>query len=141
MYRIKIFSIGKTKESWLLEACAEYEKRLKSIITLEWIFAKNNEQLKSFLSKEETYIALTPEAKQLSSELFSLQVYSWLEDFGSRLSFVIGGAEGLEEELIKKAFDTISFSKMTFTHQMTRLVLIEQIYRATEIHKGSGYHK
>lgn len=141
MYRIKIFSISKTKEAWLLEACAEYEKRLKSIITLEWIFAKNNEQLKSFLSKEDTYIALTPEAKQLSSELFSEQTYSWLEVFGSRLSFVIGGAEGLEEELIKKAFDTISFSKMTFTHQMTRLVLIEQLYRATEIRKGSGYHK
>lgn len=141
MYRIKIFSIGKTKESWLLEACAEYEKRLKSIIDIEWIFAKNNEQLKNFLSKEDSFIALTPEAKQFSSEQFSDQVYSWLEHFGSRLSFVIGGAEGLEEDLIKKAFDIVSFSKMTFTHQMTRLVLIEQIYRATEIQKGSGYHK
>ena len=141
MYRIKIFSIGKTKESWLLEALEEYEKRLKSIIDIEWIFAKNYEQLKSLLSKESAFIALTPEAKQFSSEQFSHQVYSWLELFGSRLTFVIGGAEGLEEDLIKKSFDTISFSKMTFTHQMTRLVLLEQMYRATEIRKGSGYHK
>ena len=141
MYRIKIFSIGKTKESWLLDALEEYEKRLKSIIDIEWIFAKNYEQLKTYLNKEESFIALTPEAKQFSSEQFSHQIYSWLERFGSRLSFVIGGAEGLEEDILKKAFDTLSFSKMTFTHQMTRLVLVEQIYRATEIHKGSGYHK
>ena len=58
MYRIKIFSIGKTKEAWLLEALGEYEKRLKSTIEIEWIFAKNYEQLSHYSNKEEVFIAL-----------------------------------------------------------------------------------
>ena len=141
MYRIKIFSIGKTKESWLLEAISEYEKRLKTIMPIEWIFAKNNEQLSANLEKEDSFIALVPSAKEVTSEEFSKQLYHWLEQFGSRLNFVIGGAEGIPLDLTKKAFSTLSLSKLTFTHQMARLILIEQIYRATEIEKGSEYHK
>ena len=60
---------------------------------------------------------------------------------GARLSFVIGGAEGLSKEVSEKALAKISLSKLTFTHQLTRLILIEQIYRAYEIDKGSQYHK
>ena len=141
MVRIKIFSISKTKESWLQEALEAYEKRLKAIMPIEWIFAKNNEQLSGFLEKESHFIALTLSAKEPTSEQFASDLYLWLERFGSRLNFVIGGAEGIPQNLIEKAFQTISLSKLTFTHQMARLLLIEQIYRATEIHKKSGYHK
>ena len=141
MYRIKIFSIGKTKENWLLEAILEYEKRLKAIMPIEWIFAKNNEQLRLFLEKETSFIALIPSSKEYSSEQFAQNLYLWLERFGSRLSFVIGGAEGIPSELEEKAFQKVSLSKLTFTHQIARLILMEQIYRATEIHKGSEYHK
>jgi 23S rRNA (pseudouridine1915-N3)-methyltransferase len=141
MQRIKIFSIGKTKEPWLLEASAEYEKRLSSQIEIEWVLVKQQEQLESLLEKEGLFIALTPEAQILSSEQFAEKVFFWLERFGSRLSFVIGGAEGLGPKILSKAFDRISFSKMTFTHQITRLLLLEQIYRASEIKKGSNYHK
>ncbi len=141
MYRIKIFSIGKTKESWLIDAISEYEKRLKAIMPIEWIFAKNNDQLRLFLEKESSFIALTPSSEEVSSERFATQLYFWLERFGCRLSFVIGGAEGIPQDLIEKAFYNLSLSKLTFTHQIARLILIEQIYRSTEIHKGSEYHK
>ena len=67
MYRIKIFSIGKTKESWLIDAISEYEKRLKAIMPIEWIFAKNNDQLRLFLEKESSFIALTPSSEEVSS--------------------------------------------------------------------------
>ena len=82
MIRIKIFSIGKTKETWLVEALLEYEKRLKAIMPIEWIFAKNNEQLKAFLEKETSFIALTPFAQQMTSEEFSKQLYHWIEHLG-----------------------------------------------------------
>lgn len=141
MYRIKIFSIGKTKESWLNDAVSEYEKRLKTIMPIEWIFAKNNDGLKSLLDKESHFIALVPSAKEVTSELFKEKLYALLEQFGSRLNFVIGGAEGIPKEIEEKAFLTLSLSKLTFTHQIARLILIEQIYRATEIEKGSEYHK
>jgi len=140
VYKITIFSVGKTKESWLLEATSEYEVRLQSLIEIKWVFVKKSEQLIPLLEGI-PFIALTPEAKQFSSEDFSSELYSWLEKKGSRLSFLIGGAEGIAPELLSKAFATLSFSKMTFTHQMIRLLLIEQIYRAAEIQKGSNYHK
>jgi 23S rRNA (pseudouridine1915-N3)-methyltransferase len=141
MYKIKIFSIGKTKESWLIDAISEYEKRLKAIMPIEWIFAKNNDQLKTFLEKENAFIALVPAAKELCSERFAKELYLNLERFGSRLNFVIGGAEGIPQDIEEKAFSCLSLSKLTFTHQIARLILVEQIYRATEIEKGSEYHK
>lgn len=141
MVRIKIFSIGKTKESWLIEALSEYEKRLRPIMPIEWIFAKNNEQLQSLVEKEPSFIAMTPTGKEMTSEVFSKNLYLWLERFGSRLSFVIGGAEGLPPFFTNNAFQCLSLSKLTFTHQFARLILLEQIYRATEIYKGSEYHK
>lgn len=141
MYRIKIFSIGKTKEPWLLEALAEYEKRLRSIMPIEWIFAKNNEQLRLFLEKEPPFIVLTPKGQEFPSEAFSDYLSVQLENCGSRLSFVIGGAEGIPSDIEEKAIGNLSLSKLTFTHQIARLILIEQLYRFTEIQKGSGYHK
>lgn len=141
MYKIKIFSINKTKEPWLQEALEEYEKRLKAIMPIEWIFAKNNEQLRVFLSKESSFIALSPSGLEMTSPQFSTYLYTQLEHFGSRLNFVIGGAEGIPQDLISEAFQSISLSKLTLTHQMARLLFIEQIYRATEIQKGSNYHK
>lgn len=108
---------------------------------IEWIFAKNNEQLEQLVEKEPSFIALTPTGKEMTSEVLSHNLYQWLEKCGSRLSFVIGGAEGLPPFFANNAYQCLSLSKLTFTHQIARLILLEQIYRATEIHKGSEYHK
>lgn len=136
MIKVKIFSIGKTKESWLEEALQEYTKRLKSTATFEWLWAKNNDQLIEWVESEDSVICLDPNGKLMTSEQFA----NLVEKGGSRLSFVIGGAEGLPEKL-KKNYFLLSLSPLTLTHQMTRLLLIEQIYRAFEIKKGSQYHK
>jgi 23S rRNA (pseudouridine1915-N3)-methyltransferase len=141
MYKIKIFSIGKTKEAWLSDAISEYEKRLKTIMPIDWIFAKNNAQLTAFLEKESPFIALVPSAKEVTSRQFASHIHLWLERFGSRLNFVIGGAEGIPSQIEGKAFQRLSLSKLTFTHQIARLILVEQLYRAGEIQKGSEYHK
>ena len=71
---------------------------------------------------------------------FSAYFYKNVQDGGASINFVIGGFDGLPDILLKK-YPSLSLSKMTWTHQMARLLLIEQIYRATEIYKGSGYHK
>ena len=91
-------------------------------------------------SKNHKVVLLDPLGKMFTSEAFSENVYHWLEEGGSRLTFVIGGAEGLPEDL-KRGRAKISLGMMTFTHQFARVMLIEQIYRASEIRKGSGYHK
>ena len=144
MYRIKIFSIGKTKEKWLEEALKEYLKRLTQTASIDFILAKNNEQLTSLIKNEATrgtlIICLDANGQVLDSDQFSSYLIRQLEMGGSRLSLVIGGSEGLPEKF-KQTYPLLSLSKLTFTHQIIRLILVEQIYRALEISKGSKYHK
>lgn len=141
MLKIKIITIGKTKEPWLQQASEEYQKRLQKKILIEWILCKNSEHLQICLEKENVFICLDPKGKQMTSEEFSSFLFSTFDDTGARITLVIGGAEGLSEQIKKQSKGLISLSKMTFTHQITRLILLEQIYRALEIQKGSGYHK
>lgn len=140
MIKVKILSVGKTKEKWLEEACEEYIKRLKPILQFELMWAKDNLQLIEWIKKEENYICLDPTGQLFDSiQLSQFLKQSW-EKGGSRLTLIIGGAEGLPKE-VKQHATLISLSPLTFTHQITRLILIEQIYRATEIDKGTQYHK
>ncbi|CUI16548.1 SPOUT methyltransferase family protein [Candidatus Protochlamydia naegleriophila] len=140
MLKLKILSVGKTKEKWLDEAFGEYQKRLKPLMQVDCQWAKDSSQLLDWALKEPYLICLDPTGCLLSSEQFATLIEQSWDRGGSRLTIVIGGAEGLPLELKQNA-QLISLSPLTFTHQITRLVLIEQIYRATEIQKGSNYHK
>ncbi len=140
MIKIKILSVGKTREKWLEEACEEYIKRLTATVRFEFLWAKDTPQLIEWAKKESNHICLDPAGTLMDSiQLSHFLSQSW-EERGSKISFIIGGAEGLPKE-IKQNATLISLSPLTFTHQITRLILIEQIYRATEIAKGTGYHK
>lgn len=141
MHKIKVYTIGKIKESWLEEGIAEYTKRLKPVASFEWILAKNLEQLEHLLESESSFFALDPLGKAFTSESFAKWIETTLVQEGSRLSLVIGGSEGLSDQLRKRAKLLFSLSPLTFTHQMTRLILLEQVYRAFEISKGTAYHK
>lgn len=140
MQKIKIISIGKTKEKWLQDAIFEYTKRLSPYLEIEFIWAKDNEHLIKILSLEKKIICLDPQGQEMDSETFSSFLHTSLIDGGARVTFVIGGAEGLPQ-ILRKSFPLLSLSRLTFTHQCTRLLLIEQIYRAFEISKGTKYHK
>ena len=140
MQKIRILSVGKVKELWLESALEEYVKRLKGILTIEFEWTKNNSQLLQLAEKEPSLICLDEKGTLMTSEQFAAFFQKNLEQGGARLTFVIGGPEGLPPSL-KEHHLQISLSPMTFTHQIARLILIEQIYRATEINKGSNYHK
>ncbi len=141
MFKIKIITTGKTKEAWLKEAIEEYSQRLQATASIEWVLAKNSVQLDEILKKEHSFICLDPMGKAYSSEEFSTFLFHQLIAQGARLTFVIGGPDGLSKATASKAAFLISFSRLTFTHQMIRLLLLEQLYRAVEIEKGSSYHK
>lgn len=136
MFKVKVLTIGRCKEEWLSVALSEYEKRLKGTMSIEWLLAKDNAQLIEW-TRSESFIALDPKGELLTSEAWSARMMK----VGLRLNFVIGGAEGLPEEIVKKALFKWSLSPLTFTHQITRLILVEQLYRAIEIERGSQYHK
>ena len=139
MLKVKILSIGKTKEKWLEDALQEYLKRLSPVLSIEFLLFKTNEQLESQVEKEMNVICLDPQGKMTTSEEFASIFLSSLEKGGSKIAFVIGGPEGLPSSLKQKP--SLGLSKMTFTHQICRLILVEQIYRAIEMKKGSKYHK
>lgn len=141
MIKIKVVTIGKNKETWTIEALAEYEKRLKPYCTIEWIIAKNNVQLDEFLMREKKFIALDPQGKTFSSEKFAGWLSKATIQYNSRLTFAIGGPDGFPSSIKSKAAFLWSLSPLTFTHQLTRIILLEQIYRAFEIQRGSQYHK
>ncbi len=132
MFKVTVYTIGKVKEPWLEAGLNEYTKRLKKVMIIDWVLLKNLEELKIT-----NYICLDTKGKEMTSEEFS----SWVIKQGSRLNLVIGGPEGIPDKIRKQASSLISLSKLTFTHQMIRLILVEQLYRAMEIDRGSSYHK
>ncbi len=140
MYRLRILSVNKTKEIWLEDALAEYVKRLQHQLSIEFVFCKTDEQLLALAAKESRLICLDAAGETMDSELFSTFLMKEFEEGGARLAIAIGGAEGLPASM-KTKHRLISLSPMTFTHQVVRLILVEQLYRAFEIAKGSRYHK
>ena len=141
MHRIKIYTIGKIKESWLQEGIEEYVKRLKPSLTLDWILAKNLPVLEQLLESEPHFTSLDPQGKLFSSEQFSEWLQQTLYEGGSRLTLLIGGAEGFTDEIRNKANMMLSFGQQTWPHVMVRVMLLEQIYRAQQIIAGHPYHR
>ena len=157
--KITIACVGKIKEKYLTAGIEEYSKRLTPFCKLETI-AINEEKmpedptpaLKEQVLEKETQrlIAIIPEnsyvilldvvGKQLASPELAAKIDTLTLAGKSHLTFVIGGAFGYTDALRKRADFAISFSKMTFTHQMIRLLLVEQIYRAFKISRGEKYH-
>ncbi|HSX14077.1 MAG TPA: 23S rRNA (pseudouridine(1915)-N(3))-methyltransferase RlmH [Chlamydiales bacterium] len=135
MFKVKVITEGKIKEPWLIEALSMYEKRLKGKMEIEWVIV---DDLEEKVLKEPSFIALDIQGKSISSEQMSRSLFN---EWGSRPTFVIGGAVGLSQKVLHAAKYRISFSSLTFTHQMVRLILVEQLYRALEIEEGSSYHK
>lgn len=158
--KIKIYAIGKIKENYLRIGIEEYLTRIKPYSQIEIIEvkdesindnpslkdierAKDNEGLRvlKLLKNNEYLIALDLNKRQFKSEQFADFLMQKLEENGSSVSFVIGGSYGLSDELKKRSNYSISLSDMTFLHQMTRLILLEQIYRAFKILNKEIYHK
>ena len=158
--KIKVYAIGKIKEDYLKVGINEYLTRIKPYSQIEIVEVKDepineNPSLKEIekakniegdrviklLKNNEYLIALDLNKKQFKSEEFAAFLMKKLEDNGSNISFVIGGSYGLSDELKARSNYSISLSDMTFLHQMSRLILLEQIYRAFKILNKETYHK
>ncbi len=157
--KIRIIAVGKLKEKYLREGVAEYEKRLAPFASVELLetreeymaenpseaqrqqtLAKEGERLLRLVPERSFLIVLDVKGKLLSSEALAKELASLALQGQSDLTFLIGGAFGLSPAVRERADLRISFSPMTFTHQMVRLLLYEQIYRAFKINRGEKYH-
>ena len=145
MIKVTIVCVGKLKESYWRDAVNEYCKRLSRFCKTEIKElperAGLKEEAEDILRACRGYVfALAVEGKQCPSEVFAEKVKA-LCDKGEEITFVIGSSCGLHESVKTAAKELLSFSQMTFPHQMMRVVLLEQIYRAFMINSGSEYHK
>ncbi len=158
--KITVLTVGKVKEKYFTAAIAEYAKRLSRYCKLEilevadektpdkapeavnrQIKEKEGERILAQIKEDAYVIALAIEGKSLSSERLAEKIHQLTVNGKSHLVFVIGGSLGLSEAVLKRADYSLSFSPMTFPHQLMRVILLEQIYRAFKINTGEPYHK
>ena len=150
---IKIICVGKIKEDYLKQAIEEYKKRLSKYTKLEIIelqdinnnniniiLEKEKELILNKISEKDYVITLEIEGKELSSIELSNKIDNILLT-NSNITFIIGGSYGLHEEIKLRSNFKLSFSKLTFPHQLFRVMLLEQIYRSYKILNNESYHK
>lgn len=157
---ISIVTVGKLKEKYLKQGIEEYLKRLGSYAKVEvhevsdekapeelsetemvQVKQKEGERILAKISQDTYVIALAINGKLKSSEELADSLDKLATYGKSKIAFVIGGSLGLSDEVLKRSDEQLSFSKMTFPHQLMRLILVEQIYRAFRINRGEPYHK
>ncbi|MFO3689060.1 23S rRNA (pseudouridine(1915)-N(3))-methyltransferase RlmH [Staphylococcus felis] len=158
--KITIVTVGKLKEKYWKQAIAEYEKRLSAYTKIdivevpdekapenmsgkeiEQVKAKEGERILAKIKPQSTVITLEIKGKMLGSEELAKELDQRMIQGASDFTFVIGGSNGLHDTVLQRSNFALSFSKMTFPHQMMRVVLLEQIYRAFKINRGEAYHK
>ena len=133
--RYKIIAIGKIKKFWIREGIAIYLKRLPG---LEVIEIKEENTIKDIIKKNETLVTLNENGQSFTSKQLAAKL---LNSHNQNITFVIGGASGLSSSLNSSASWQLSLSPLTFPHEIARLLLIEQLYRAKTIIQGGPYHK
>lgn len=157
--RISIVAVGKIKEKYLRDGIAEYVKRLSPYCRLDiveldekrmpaepsdaektQVLDKEGEAILRAVRAGSKLIVLDVAGDPWSSEDLSRRIADWGTSGESDITFAIGGAFGLSSDVKRTAHSRLSFSKMTFTHQMIRMLLVEQIYRAFKIMRGEPYH-
>ena len=159
MLTINILCVGKIKENYLKDAINEYSKRLSKYCNLNIIEVADEKvpdklsdtivqnikgqeanKMLSYLKKDTYCISLDLKGKELTSEEFSKRIEE-ISNISSSITFVIGGTLGIGEEVLKTSKERICFSKMTFPHQLIRVFLLEQIFRAFKISNNETYHR
>lgn len=154
--KVVFLAIGKTSERYLTEGIQQFQNRLKHYHKLEWVELADvkggskltSDQLKiaegqlfmNHIQPGDTVVLLDEKGKQYSSRAFAAQFQKWMNAGPKRIVFVVGGAFGFSEEMYAKAAAKLSMSTMTTSHQLIRLIFVEQLYRAATILNNEPYH-
>ena len=153
--KLRIVCAGKIKEKWLSDGISEYVKRLSKYTKVEIVEVQDSpdslpvaqaldQEGKRMLAKigaDAYVIVMDLHGRQMTSEEWAERMIAGFEKGGAELVIVIGGSCGLSPEVVARANERLCLSEMTFTHQMTRLVILEQAYRGFKIHNNEKYHK
>lgn len=154
--QLQIISIGQKMPQWVDTACADYQKRLPRELTLQWTTLslaqrkpkdpverykqQEAEQIRQRLKPGSYKLALDERGKQWTSREWSAQLEYWMLEW-PKVNLIIGGPDGLSEELLQSCDQRVSLGSMTMPHALVRVVLVEQLYRAWSIYQGHPYHR
>lgn len=151
---IKILVVGKNKKNWLLEGESEYLKRLKKFAKAEIIELENEgfgeaekvkktegQKILKHLKQGDFVVLLSSKGQKINSRDLAQNMQNWENISGGKITFIIGGSFGVSQEVFDRADFCLSFSNMTMLHEMIRVFLLEQVYRAFMISQDSEYHK
>lgn len=152
---IRIICVGKLREPWLKQGCEEYLKRLSRFaqvkveevadapdhLGIPQALAREGAEILAKIKPGQPFYLVDLGGKQLDSVAFSQQVVNWIEAGGAQLTLVIGGSNGFSQTVREQALGGVSLSKLTFPHTLTRLIVLEQLFRALKIARRETYHK
>ena len=138
--KIKLIFLGKKKRSSLDDLIMRYFSRIQKEISSELIFVPNFKKKISYINNDDFVILIDEKGVQYDSILFSEKIKIYLQDSVKSIVFIVGDAYGFSEKLYKRSNEIISLSKLTFTHEIARLVIVEQLYRSITIIKNHPYH-
>jgi 23S rRNA (pseudouridine1915-N3)-methyltransferase len=157
LVKVKLIVVGKTKEDWIKEGIKHYLKLLKKYVDLEIVEVKEEkitkskdeksildsegERIAKYLEKNALWIALDIDGEKFTSEEFAKLFEKSLNRGYSNFALIIGGALGLSKKILGGCLIRLSLSRMTFPHELSRIIILEQIYRAFSILAGTKYHK
>ncbi len=138
--KVILASIGKANDKMYSESISDYSSRLRHYMDLEWYIVYTEDKLLSYIKEDDMVILLDEKGVEADSIAFSKLLEQVNNSSKKRAIFVIGGAHGASDKLKSRADKTISLSRMVFPHMLVRLILVEQLYRASTILKGEKYH-
>lgn len=153
--KLKLIAVGKLKEKWLVQAVAEYQKRLSRFTTLDIVevsdspdklepavaMKKEGERVLAKVSPSDYLVLVDLHGQEMDSIKFSETVTDWTVKSGGRVVFVIAGSGGFDQAIRQRANESVCLSKLTFPHQIVRVLLLEQLYRSFKIRANETYHK
>ena len=141
MRRATILAIGRLRDGRMRSVCDDYLKRCRKTLQIEEIEVRDTRSLEKHLSPRSLIVVLDERGEMLTSRELASQLKQWMDQSDVPVTFVIGGADGVDRRIRERADFVLSLSSLTFAHRLVRVILAEQLYRAVSILEGSPYHR
>lgn len=139
--KLVVLAAGKLRDAWVRDGCAEYQRRVARHLDIEMLEVKDSSGLAARVPERFRLVALDERGRQPTSAELAQRLAGWMNAGLPGVAFLLGDADGLPPELLARAHETLSLSRLTLPHRLARLVLVEQLYRALSILRGEPYHR
>jgi 23S rRNA (pseudouridine1915-N3)-methyltransferase len=139
--KLLLLAVGRLKDAWVVDGCEEYLKRLRRHVPTSIVEVRDATGLRARIPERTHVVALDEHGPEPTSTELARKLAHWMNQGKSAVAFLVGGADGLPTDLLERADERLSLSRLTLPHRLARLVLLEQLYRAMSIVRNEPYHR